>query len=411
MTRLFDPARHELLARRAWDEAAVRDWIECFAADAHTDVDAEGAWPPHPRDREDDAGGVPYTPLYHGAAGMIWALDALERCGFVPPGRDFRAAMPALIERNRVEVKAAQWGDESLLLGQSGVLLLDWRLAPSPAGAERLAASIVRNAAHPSNEMLWGVPGTLHAAAALYEATGDSRWANAWIDGARSLVASLTFDPDAQCELWTQDLYGRRVRYLGAGHGFAGNAAALLRGLHLLDAAERESLRERIVETVLRTAIRCEGRTNWTPLPGDEPDRGLVQWCHGAPGTIISVASLDDPRLDAVLHEAGALVEQAGPLVKGGGLCHGTAGNGFAFLKLYRRGGEQRWIDAARAFALHAMAQCDAEAVVYGRRRWSLWTGDAGVALYAAACIDGTAVLPPLDPEQVNPDLSTASRH
>jgi DUF1680 family protein len=100
-----------------------------------------------------------------------------------------------------------------------------------------------------------------------------------------------------------------------------------------------------------------------------------------------------------VLGAAGALVWRAGPLAKGAGLCHGTAGNGFAFLKLHQRTGEARWLDAARRFAMHAMAQSDAEARALGAPRHSLCTADAGDALYAAACLDGTAVLPPLDPE------------
>jgi hypothetical protein len=32
----------------------------------------------------------------------------------------------------------------------------------------------------------------------------------------------------------------------------------------------------------------------------------------------------------------GELTWRAGPLRKGAGLCHGTAGNGFAFLRLHR---------------------------------------------------------------------------
>jgi hypothetical protein len=47
----------------------------------------------------------------------------------------------------------------------------------------------------------------------------------------------------------------------------------------------------------------------------------------------------------------------AGPLVKGSNLCHGTGGNGYAFLKLYRRTGDAVWLERARAFAMTAIAQ------------------------------------------------------
>ena len=402
MAALFEPARHVPLNARAWDESAVRAWIDAFARDADAANADDRGWATHPGDRADDDGSVPYTPVYHGDAGVVWTLDSLAAGGFAVHARDRRAALPALLARNLVEVQQSKWGDESLMLGQGGVLLLAWRLSPSDEDAERVGASAARNAGHPSNELLWGVPGSLHALAALYEHTGDARWARAWVDAARSVIAKLHDVPDAGCALWTQDLYGERTRYLGAGHGFAGTAGALVRGEHLLDADERMAMRERIVDGMLRTAVRSDGFVNWPPLQDHPTSKWLVQWCHGAPGVITSLAALDDRRLDDVLLEAGELVWRAGPLAKGPGLCHGTAGNGFAFLKLHQRTRDDRWLDAARRFAMHAIRQSDVAAAAHGARRWSLWTGDAGVALFAAACLDGSAVMPPLDPEPIH---------
>jgi hypothetical protein len=44
-------------------------------------------------------------------------------------------------------------------------------------------------------------------------------------------------------------------------------------------------------------------------------------------------------------------------LAKGAKLCHGTGGNGYAFLKLYRRTKNAVWLDHARAFAMTGIAQ------------------------------------------------------
>ena len=44
--------------------------------------------------------------------------------------------------------------------------------------------------------------------------------------------------------------------------------------------------------------------------------------------------------------------------MKGSNLCHGTGGNGYAFLKLHRRTGDPVWLERARAFAMTAIAQC-----------------------------------------------------
>jgi len=238
----------------------------------------------------------------------------------------------------------------------------------------------------------------MHAALAMHEWTGDEFWRELFHSSARALEEALIDGPQGN-SLWSQDLYGRRTRYLGAGHGFAGNAGVLVRGLDLFALGERAKWIERIVKTTLATARREGSLANWPALLESARDeRFLVQWCHGAPGFVTSLAALPDSRIDEVLLAAGELVWKAGPLRKGASFCHGTAGNGYTFLKLFARTGDQLWLDRARAFAMHAIEQSDAHAASYGMRRYSLYTGDAGVAIYLARCIEGKADWPSLDP-------------
>ena len=75
-------------------------------------------------------------------------------------------------------------------------------------------------------------------------------------------------------------------------------------------------------------------------------------------------------------------------------LCHGTAGNGYAFLALLERTGDEVWLERAREFAMHAADQVERARAEYGRGRYSLWSGDLGTALYLADCIDGRGKLP-----------------
>jgi hypothetical protein len=53
--------------------------------------------------------------------------------------------------------------------------------------------------------------------------------------------------------------------------------------------------------------------------------------------------------------------------------------------------------ERARAFAMHGIAQTEADAKRYGQMRYSLWTGDPGFAIYLWDCIHGTAAFPTLD--------------
>jgi DUF1680 family protein len=93
----------------------------------------------------------------------------------------------------------------------------------------------------------------------------------------------------------------------------------------------------------------------------------------------------------------GELTWRAGPPRKGPGLCHGTAGNGFAFLKLYELTGDPSWLDRARRFAMHAIGQVARDKQRYGRGRYTLWTGDIGAAVYLMACLDADPRFPIMD--------------
>jgi hypothetical protein len=128
--------------------------------------------------------------------------------------------------------------------------------------------------------------------------------------------------------------------------------------------------------------------------------RWLVQWCHGAPGIITSFRPF--PRgisagVEKRLLELGELTWRAGPVVKGPSLCHGTAGNGYALLQLFERTGNELWLDRARAFAMHTAAQIERRRAQFGMLHCSLFTGDAGAALFLADCLRGAARFPLID--------------
>ena len=160
-------------------------------------------------------------------------------------------------------------------------------------------------------------------------------------------------------------------------------------------------LEQRAVATLVKYASRADDLAQWTPAlePPGTPQAIRTQWCHGAPGMVSSLASLapDDEQLSELLLAGGELTWQAGPLKEGANLCHGTAGNGYAFLKLFERTGDELWLERARRFAVHALDQAERIATANGRRRYSLFTGDVGTALFAAACLDLDARFPIID--------------
>ncbi len=46
---------------------------------------------------------------------------------------------------------------------------------------------------------------------------------------------------------------------------------------------------------------------------------------------------------------------------------------------------------------MHAIEQCERAVREYGQRKYSLWTGDLGLAVYLWDCIRGTAKFPTLE--------------
>jgi len=399
---LFDPDRHEPLRATAWDETAVREAVRAIVRDIEDHRGADGHWPVHPLDADVDMPRTGFKGLYFGSAGVLWALWTLQREGAVTLRIDPQAGIE--------QADAAYLADPdtgsvvpSYYLGEVGILLVRWRLTGARAVADRLHATIRSNIPNPTHEALWAAPGTMVAAWHLWEATREERWRELFLENVDQLWQTWTFDDAAQCHLWTQDLYGQVEQYFGAGHGFAGNAYPLLKGASLLDAARRDALHERCVQAVQALALVEDGAVNWpvgicTSKPA--PPKLLMQWCHGAPGFVTALADfparLPGP-MDAMLTGAGEAVWRAGPLAKGYGLCHGTAGNGYALLKLYQRTGDRQWLDRARAFAMHAIAQHAQMRQQHGHARSTLWTGDAGLAVYLWHCLDGRADLPALD--------------
>jgi len=362
MNKLYEPTEFERLVDDPWDAAHVRDRIAAIVADTKLPEAAT---------------------LYDGAAGVVWALDALRDHAESP--LDLRAAVLRALELEREAPDEAD--DEhhtpgSLFSGEAGVLLAAFRISPEPHFADDLHALVLGNVDNPTDDISWGAPGTLLVALAMHERTGDARWLDAAAESAAALRSRRGEDG-----LWRQDDDYRGLTTL---HGAAGNTLALLRQ------QPDEALARETAAVLAEHAVRSDGFANWpgTPRPTlarPRDGRVCLQWCTGAPGVVAGSWDYLDEEL---LLEAAELVWRAGAHgdEKGHGLCHGTSGNGFALLKAFARTGNELWLERARRFAVHALAQAERMTT-----RYSLFRGDVGTALFAAACLDADPRFPVVD--------------
>ena len=393
---LIDVARHVPISSSEWDPNEVQIAIDEIVEDAVARCNSTYFWPAHPQDEGAENGD---SSLYLGAAGVIWALHHLARTGATRHRRDFESDLDRLIEVARKQrVTLGAYGlHGSLHFGDMPGFLVAMRIRPNVATADAIHARANDNNELPVRELMWGLPGSMLACIFMDAMTGEGRWRTLFETQATRLLGELE-DSDLG-PLWTQDLYGSRERFLGPVHGFAGNMVPLLRGWAWLDEGQRARVADAVPRTLTANAIRSELGAQWPPIAGLVEPPYLYQHCHGAPGMVTTFADapFSTPELEELLLAGGELTWKAGPLAKGSNLCHGTGGNGYAFLKLHRRTGDIQWLERARAFAMTAVTQCRQTRAKHGRGRYSLWTGDVGLAVYLRDCISGEPAFPSVD--------------
>jgi hypothetical protein len=393
---VVDPARHQPLRGDPWDEAAVRQAIGDIIDDFASAVGADGTWPAHTLDGDGHRFGA-----FKGAAGGIVALRILKRAGHDAP--DLSARLPELHRRFLAAPESAD--EPGLQLGGVGILTPAVLARPDDAACTAaLLDAMERALVHPAREITSGVTGMIHAALAVHRESGDVRFAELAARGARALLASWEERPDGVGWLWRSEFTGVVRHYYGACHGLAGNVGALFRARSLLSDFPEETLLERTADALEAGSLRSPDGISWPVSADANGTRRLVQWCHGAPGVVTALAHLPDTgspasaRLDRLLREAGELTWCSGPLRKGAGICHGTGGNGMAFLALHHRTGEALWLERARAFAMHAVAQRLRHRQRFGQGRYTLWTGDGGLAVFLDQVLaDAAPAVPGLD--------------
>ncbi|HSV57329.1 MAG TPA: LanC-like protein [Variovorax sp.] len=372
--------------------------IEQIVEDTQARFSPERLWPTHPNDSSECA---PSHTLYWGACGVFWALRYLEVRGACHLRRNYAPYLESLLEPNRRAMgHRSEKPFGSYLMGDTGIQLLRQWHAPSGETCAELIKLVEATRDHPARELMWGSPGTLLASLFLHQQAGEAVWSELFRSTAQQLWSQLHWSPEHACHYWTQDLYGNTSTYLDAVHGFVATAAVLINGRDLLAPEDWIRWQECIANTVRQTVEFDGGKANWRARFDGSPlsqSPGLVQFCHGAPGFVICLADFPTNRLDDLLVAGAETTWAAGPLRKGSNLCHGTGGNGYAFLKLHRRLGESIWLERARAFAMHGIRQTERDFAQFGQMRYSLWTGDLGFAVYLLDCIEGKDRFPTLD--------------
>lgn len=182
--------------------------------------------------------------------------------------------------------------------------------------------------------------------------------------------------------------------YLGAAHGLSGILYMLLQVRAQLSEAE---LRDLVRPSVDAFVLLQYPSGNFPSSLGSETDK-LVHWCHGAPGAahLLALARtvFDDARYLEPLRKSVDVIWRRGLLKKGYGICHGVAGNAYAFLRMYQLTRELKYLHRAAKFAEWCFDYGHHNCRI-ADRPFSLFEGMAGTICYMADLLEpGKAAFP-----------------
>ncbi|CAE7493454.1 LANCL2 [Symbiodinium pilosum] len=324
--------------------------------------------------------------IYTGAGGVAYMLLHLVACGIEDP-HAASAASEILMEAEaqsdarRVTFLEGLAGCVALQAWTQSLLGKPEKVQERLRKLERLAE---RAAALPDGEceVLYGRCGFLSAVLFLRQRLDDRQLLS---QSATELVRQVVASGQRSAQDgWPLYFEWHEKCYLGGAHGIAGILNILLQFPQELATAGRDAS-----DLVRATAEKLlDHRFVSGNLPsslGSGKDR-LVQFCHGATGAVplmLRMASVyKEPRYLQQAKELGEVIWRRGLLsTKGLGLCHGTPGNGFALLTIYKRTEDEKWLNRALHFAVFA---CDhqRDLVAQADRPHSLFEGLAGAACF-----------------------------
>ncbi len=312
----------------------------------------------------DELASTPLPPhLYAGFPGVAWTMEHLQDLLFEAEEGD-EAADPILEidEALLGPLGRSPWvGEYDLIGGLAGLGVYALERLPRPT-ARTLLERVVDRLAELSEEMEEG---------------------SAW------------FTPPERLPEWQREIHNRGNYNLGVAHGLPGVVPVLAAACAAGVAVERaRPLLESSVNWLLARRLPAGAGSCFAGsyAPWEDPSPTRLAWCYGDLGIAASLlataralgnAEWERQAIDVAL--AAAAREESTSYVRDAGLCHGAAGLGHLFNRMFQETGEERLAEAARFWFERTFAfQAPGEPVA-GFRAWEVgtegqpgWRPDAG---------------------------------
>jgi len=312
----------------------------------------------------DELANTPLPPhLYAGFPGVAWTMEHLQDLLFeTPEGEEAEDPILEIDEALLVPLARSPWmGEYDLIGGLAGLGVYALERLPRPS-ARTLLERVVDRLAELSEEMEEG---------------------SAW------------FTPPERLPEWQREIHTRGNYNLGVAHGLPGVLPVLAGACAAGVAVERvRPLLESSVSFLLARRLPPGSEScfagSYAPWEDSTPTR--LAWCYGDPGIAAALlpaaravgnAEWERQALDIAL--AAAARDESTSHVRDAGLCHGAAGLGHLFNRLFQATGEERLAAAARFWSERTFTFQATGEPVAGFRAWEVgvlgqpgWRPDAG---------------------------------
>ena len=300
--------------------------------------------------------------LYTGFAGVAWAMEHL-RGRLFEEDSDEEDPVQEIDEALSVPLQRSPWlGDYDLITGLVGLAVYALERLPRPAAVGLLSSIVDR----------------------LSERADISEEGAAW------------FTQPEELPEWQREFHPRGSYNLGVAHGLpavvAVLAGAVAAGIEkarpLLEGATKFLLARR--QDPLSKTGACFSTAY---APWEEPTGSRLAWCYGDPGVaaalLAAARAAGKPEWERVAVEVALSCTERpepGSGIRDAGLCHGAAGLGHLFNRMYHTTGEERFADAARFWFERTLAYKQTGQGIGGFRTWGVigepdelgWRDDAG---------------------------------
>uniref|UniRef100_A0A182W2S3 LanC-like protein 3 homolog n=1 Tax=Anopheles minimus TaxID=112268 RepID=A0A182W2S3_9DIPT len=247
-----------------------------------------------------------------------------------------------------------------------------------------------------ADEVLVGRAGFLHGAYWLNQTIASKPIGNEMISAICEVLMNRGRRIAASLQIAAPMMYEYHEKtYLGAAHGICAILHALLESPWF----NRDANGKFCVSTTKLSDIKSTIDYILTLQSGDgnfptrhDSNRTLVHWCHGCAGAIYLFAKafliFKDEKYLQCCRRCSDAIWREGLLRKGPGICHGVAGNGYAFLLMYRLTGEKCYLYRAAKFAEFLNSITFAEQLLAPDRPYSLYEGLAGAVCFLVDLLD-----------------------